>query len=56
MNREEFEELIEQTHFEPTIKKLFMTSYEMGYNEGQIRQMTRAINALDSIEFEMVKK
>ena len=47
MQREEFIEMVCNTSFDDEIKKLFITSYEVGYREGQIDQLTKTINAFE---------
>jgi hypothetical protein len=43
MQRDEFVEMVCNTTFDDEIKKLFITSYEVGYREGQINQLTKDI-------------
>lgn len=47
MQRDEFIEMVCNTSFDVEIKKLFITSYEVGYREGQIDQLTKTINAFE---------
>lgn len=47
MQREEFIKMVEDTTFDPEIKKLFITSYDVGYREGQIYQLTKTIDAFN---------
>lgn len=56
MQREDFIAMVNSTTFDEEIKKLFITSYETGFREGQIYQLQRAINVLDGVQFEMEKK
>jgi hypothetical protein len=52
MNKQEFEKMIEETTFDENVKRLFHISYDLGFNEGRILQMQKAINTLDSFQFE----
>lgn len=52
MNRQEFNKLVEDTKFDQDIKRLFYISYDLGFDEGRLVQMQKAIETLDSLQFE----
>lgn len=52
MDRQKFIKFVEQNDFNETTKKLLLISYDMGFNEGQIKQMERSIEKLDSMILE----
>lgn len=54
MKREDFIAMIETTTFDENIKKLFVSSYDMGHYQGEIDQLTKVINRLDTAEINQV--
>ena len=55
MQRDEFIKMVMETNFDIEIKNLFITSFDMGYREGQIEQLTKTINAFDSSEDRIIQ-
>lgn len=51
MNKTQFIELINATSFDQDTKNLFITSYSLGYSQGTIDQMEKAIQIVASTKF-----
>jgi hypothetical protein len=52
MRQDDFVEMVKKSGFDEGMKKLFITSYCIGYDQGRVEQMRNVIDRMDLIAAE----